>query len=151
MNKNVTIIDGEYTLRSWIELWKAGHFNSESKYVMIDAGWYDWFCKSSSLFNRLKKMAPKLLAVAESSKIDKDKMYVFFKNCCPCVGPTYDDFRICDIESGNVLFCIGHTAKGTFNGPGGWFVYDFSPNRDGTNNPVDCGTWKDVKDYFGIK
>ena len=47
--------------------------------------------------------------------VDLDSTYVFFKNNCPFDGPLYDDFRICDIESGNVLYTVtpksGHTGK----------------------------------------
>lgn len=142
------IIDGEYTLRTWIELYKAGKFNSPSTHIMIDAGWYDWFCKSESLFTRLQKLAPKVMAVANSAKIDLDNTYVFFKNNCPCVGSTYDDFRICDIHTGNVLYTIGCVNAGTWGEKkGGWFVYDFN---GGGGEVFTKGSWRDVKKYFGI-
>jgi len=38
--------------------------------------------------------------------IDTEKHFVFFKNNCPGQGRLYDDFRICDIETGDVVFCV---------------------------------------------
>jgi hypothetical protein len=71
-------------------------------------------------------------------------MYVFFKNNSPVNGSLYDDFRICDMESGNVLFTIipssGHTIS---KGKAKLWGQD---NNFG--KPLVQGTWKQVLDYF---
>jgi hypothetical protein len=68
---------------------------------------YDWFCKDSSLERKANTLFPKVKRfLKEYSEIDILSTYVFFKNNCPMLGPTYDDFRICDIESGNVLYTV---------------------------------------------
>jgi hypothetical protein len=76
---------------------------------------YDWFCsdkvlksKATKLFNQTKKF------LKANPQIDLNTHYVFFKNNCPMVGPLYDDFRICDIENGDVQYTVtnkcGHTG-----------------------------------------
>lgn len=70
------------------------------------SAWYDWFCRESSLRNKTKFLVNRLKTIVDSPKIDKDRMYVFFKNNCPVYGSLYDDFRICDLETGEVLFCV---------------------------------------------
>ena len=105
--------------------------------------WYDWFCKDSSLERKGKDLLKKLKMIALSKKFDNDKCYVFFKNNCPLVGNLYDDFRICDKETDEVLFCIvpksGHKAH-----KGMGFVY-----CDGYwENGAVSGTWKDIKKWF---
>jgi hypothetical protein len=68
---------------------------------------YDWFCKDSSLERKANILFPKVKRfLKEYPEIDILSTYVFFKNNCPMLGPTYDDFRICDIESGNVLYTV---------------------------------------------
>ena len=52
------------------------------------------------LFKQLKKF------LKHHPEIDIDTHYVFFKNNCPLVGSTYDDFRICNIEEGNVQYTV---------------------------------------------
>jgi hypothetical protein len=76
---------------------------------------YDWFCKDSSLKAKSEKLFKQVRRFAEVFKVDLDKHYVFFKNNCPMRGPLYDDFRICDIESGDVVWNVtpksGHSSK----------------------------------------
>jgi hypothetical protein len=49
---------------------------------------------------------PKVRKFIAKMNIDIDKTYVFFKNNCPGYGSLYDDFRICDIESGDVIYTV---------------------------------------------
>ena len=74
---------------------------------------WDWFCTDESLHRRGKSLAKKYLAVHEANAkakypwYDPQKCYLFFKNNCPAwTEGTYDDFRICDIETGDVIFTI---------------------------------------------
>ena len=77
---------------------------------------YDWFCKDSSLERKAHALFPRVKRfLKEHPEIDILSTYVFFKNNCPMNGPLYDDFRIVDIESGNVLFTVtpkcGHSGQ----------------------------------------
>ena len=107
--------------------------------------WYDWFCKDSSLQRKGESLLKKLKFIANSNKFDNDKCYVFFKNNCPCFGSLYDDFRICDIESGDVIYCVipksGYTSD---NGLGEVWGYD----ENGIWGRVFKGKWKDIKKWF---
>jgi len=69
---------------------------------------YDWFAKNSSLPGKSKRLMSTVRAiVATKTKLfDPAKTYVFFKNNCPIAAPLYDDLRICDLESGKVLFNV---------------------------------------------
>jgi hypothetical protein len=73
-------------------------------------GFYDWFCTNKALPARSRRLMRKMLEVFDANKVghvfDQSKIKVFFKNNCPCVGKLYDDFRICDKETGEVLFTI---------------------------------------------
>ncbi len=92
-------------INEFLEKWGSGI--EHDRKAMCDAGWYDWFCTDRGLYGRLKKMVPAIRRIARSEKVNDDTMYIFFKNNCPCwVDETYDDFRICDKESGDVLYCI---------------------------------------------
>ena len=76
---------------------------------------YDWFCKDASLERKANALFPKVKKfVAANPQIDILDTYVFFKNNCPMNGPLYDDFRICDITTGNVLYTVtpkcGHSS-----------------------------------------
>jgi hypothetical protein len=81
---------------------------------------YDWFCKDSSLERRAKSMIPKLKFLVKMGIIDGDKLYVEFKNNCPCSGTTYDDMRFSAIKDskfvGGVTPRSGH-APDVFFGP----------------------------------
>jgi hypothetical protein len=108
-------------------------------------GFYDWFCKDSSLKNKAKTLVSRLQAILKNNKrFNPNTTYVFFKNNCPCRGRLYDDFRICDKETGDVLYTIvpscGHdVSKGKAE------VYGIDNDFDG---PIVSGTWRDVKKFF---
>jgi hypothetical protein len=106
-------------------------------------GFYDWFCKDHELKNRSEKLITKLKSILEiNNKIDIDKTYVFFKNNCPMCGDLYDDFRICDLKNGDVLFTLKIDVPYEDNLCTIWsYENDFS-------KPVARGYWNDVIEYF---
>lgn len=93
-------------LRVWQKKYAGGDFNSNDFDTMCKAGWYDWFCSDESLKGILNKMAPIVIKLQNSSKVNLDTMYVWFKNNCPMVGPLYSDIRISDMQTGDVIFTI---------------------------------------------
>jgi len=135
------------TIREFICNYESGHYNSDDRNTMIEAGWYDWFCDSSELKPRLNTMFSLIKRLSASKKIYIDNMYVFFKNNCPGVGELYDDFRFCDRRTGDVIYTVvpssGHTSnKGMSE------VWGAENNFKG---PLVKGNWYDVEDYFGVR
>lgn len=131
-------------LSQQIKNYQDGKYNSPDRATQINAGWYDWFCRETALAAKTEKLYGKLLRIAESKKIDKEKMYVFFKNNCPMNGTLYDDFRLCDSDTGNVIYTItpscGHTSnKGTAEVWG---------KENGFKEPIVSGKWRDVLNFF---
>ena len=90
----------------WIDEFNKGSFDADDVKTQIKAGWYDWFCKDSSLANKTKKMGNIIKQVKSGGKVNLIDWYVWFKNNCPLNGPLYDDFRFADLETGNVMFTI---------------------------------------------
>jgi hypothetical protein len=138
-NKNVS-------LRTWIQNYKRGLYNSRDRHVQIEAGWYDWFCRDTSLAGKTRALASKVIRIAGSEKVNMDTMYVFFKNNCPFNGNLYDDFRICDLETGDVIWTIipssGHArVKGQA---------ELWGRANDFKGPIMVGTWKDITKYFGV-
>lgn len=76
---------------------------------------YDWFCKDSALKAKSDKLFKMVKRWVKKRNTDTDKVYVFFKNNCPFNGSLYDDFRICDVETGDVIWTVtpknGRTGK----------------------------------------
>ena len=90
----------------WIDEFNEGNFADADIKVQILAGWYDWFCKDSSLVNKTKRMGNIIKKVKDGGKVNMADWYIWFKNNCPLNGPLYDDFRFADIETGEVQFTI---------------------------------------------
>lgn len=128
-------------IKSWIERFDNGEFDSPLRLTQCNAGWFDWFYKDSSLTEKTKALGKKLKQIADSKKINKEKQYVWFNNNCPACGPQYDDFRIADIESGGTVYIIvprsGHTGKAEVWG-----------RENDFQEPIVSGTWRDVVKFF---
>ena len=93
-------------LHAWIGSFLIGDYDSEDVKTQIKAGWFDWFCKDSSLKNKTKRMGNIIVQLKEGGKVNFKNWYVWFKNNCPLNGPLYDDFRFADLETGYVQFTI---------------------------------------------
>ncbi len=95
------------TLRNQLDSFERGVFLDADGTESFCYNFYDWFCKDSSLEGRAIRLFRKVKKfIAQNPEIDQDKVYVFFKNNCPAVGALYDDFRICDRETGDVVYTI---------------------------------------------
>lgn len=137
----------EMNIATFAARFLRGEFDTNDTGTQIDAGWYDWFCRDTSLAAKTQKLGKKVLQLMKSSKINTENNYVFFKNNCPMNGSLYDDFRICDMETGNVIYTItpscGHNSnKGTAEVWG---------RENSFFEPLVSGSWKDVKTFFGVK
>ena len=95
-------------------------------------------CRDSSLEKKSENLFKKLNSISKSSKFDLDKTYTFFKNNCPMNGPLYDDFRICDLESGDVIYTIS-SRKG---------IHEVYGKENDFNYPLVEGKWIDIKNFF---
>lgn len=105
---------------------------------------YDWFCRQNSLPAKSKKLAKYLESIVGSKKFDARNTYVFFKNNCPMDGKLYDDFRICDLVSGDVIYTV--VPKSGFTADNGKAqVYG---RENDFQEPLATGTWTDVKNWF---
>lgn len=106
-------------------------------------GFYDWFCENHELKNRSEKLISKLKSILKNNKrIDIQNTYVFFKNNCPMVGDLYDDFRICDLKNGDVLFTVS-IKDSTENNSCAVYSYE-----NDFFKPVARGCWNDIIEYF---
>jgi hypothetical protein len=104
------------TLKTQLEKFKEGIIIDSSGNIDDNCyNFYDWFCRDKSLKAKSEKLFKQTRKFVEKFNIDVDKHYVFFKNNCPMRGQLYDDFRICDIESGDVVWTVipksGHSNK----------------------------------------
>jgi len=136
-------MEEKITLREWIGRFDAGEFDTPDVDTQIDAGWYDWFCRDTSLARKTQVLGKKVKQIAASDRFNRDRVYVFFKNNCPMAGSLYDDFRICDLESGDVLFTVIPRS-----GSGKAEVWGRENNFA---EPLVSGTWWNVKEFFGVK
>ncbi len=108
--------------------------------------WYDWFCRNTSLPAKTQKLGVKVCQIAKSHLINPRTTYVFFKNNCPLQGSLYDDFRICDRKSGDVIFTIV-PKSGFKKDDGKGFVWG---KANKFQEPLVSGDWSDIKKFFGV-
>ena len=111
------------SLREQLAAFKAGNIMDADGTVNFCFNFFDWFCKESSLENKAKQLFPRVKTFAEKMGVNLDTTYCIFKNNCPMGGQLYDDFRICDRETGFVIWTVvpkcGHSGQaevwGTIN------------------------------------
>ena len=130
------------TIKEWINNFVSGEYDAADVSTQIDAGWFDWFCSDKTLHKRTVKLGKKLMQIRQSSLIDINESYVFFKNNCPMCGGTYDSFSICDIESGNVQYWVGMPNVNANN------KYEVFGPANEFEAPLAAGSWKDIKAFF---
>lgn len=105
---------------------------------------FDWFCRDSSLKNKAAALLKRVRAISRSKKFDNDKCYLLFKNNCPASGNLFDDFRICDIETGDVIYTVIPSSGFRCN-KGNALVYG---NENNFRGPILEGTWSEIKAWF---
>ena len=111
--------------------------------LCCELGWFDWFCKDSSLAGKTISLAGRLSSIRRSPKFNCNKTYVFFKNNRSFSGNLFDDFRICDIETEKVIYTIIPSALSSFSEV--WGI------ENNFIRPIITGTWNDVLQFFEIK
>lgn len=129
----------ELTINQLIEL-----FNHHPDELDVKDLWFDWFCKETSLINKGVALIKKLKTISKSNKFDNEKTYILFKNNCPCVGNLYDDFRICDIETQDVIYTV--IPKSGFKKDNG--EAQVWGKENDFKEPIISGTWKEIKNWF---
>ena len=85
---------------------------AEGRYMDSDGqdswcfNFYDWFCREGALRKKSDKLFPAMIRFCRKMNLDTSQYYCFFKNNCPSFDHLYDDFRICDRETGDVVFTV---------------------------------------------
>lgn len=131
----------EYSIKEWLNLF-GNQSSFASEIVLLDAGWYDWFERGTSRRALFTKKCVNVLRRIQSSKyINDDKMYVFFAQPYSFSDGMYENLKICDKETGKVLFCISYEKKR-------WSVWNFTDINN--NNPVKDKTLKEVYKFFNV-
>lgn len=133
-------------IRQYLADYKSGKYHSPDFRTQFDAGWSDCFCKMETLPRRTAALTRRLQSIVNSPKINIDTMSVFFKNNSPFDGKLFDDFRICDIAAGNVIFTV-IPKSGYRRSEGRSEVYGRENDFD---EPLVSGTWEDVQRFFEV-
>lgn len=140
-------MEKKLTVREWSINFMMDMYSDASIKTQIKAGWWDWFCKDTSLRNKTYKMGKIIIKINGKGKLDLDKNYVWFKNNCPLNGPLYDDFRFADLEDGEVQFtiqcgcCWNEKKFAVFGRKGKGQPFSQSPL-------FECNTIKQLVDWF---
>jgi len=102
---------------------------------------FDWFCNNKSLESKALKLIKKVEQIVFSPKFDCETSYIWFKNNCPGSCPLYDDFRISDIKTGNVVYTVCEPSYDEKN----WAVWG---RENDFEEVLFSGTWREVKAFF---
>jgi len=94
------------SILDWQGDYLDGKFDNPNLDTQVKAGWWDWFCKDRELPAKTERMALIVMALRDSNRINRKRMYVWFKNAQPVHGKNYDMLQISDIETGDVIWSI---------------------------------------------
>lgn len=94
------------TLTQQLKAFDEGRYLDSNGYESECYNFFDWFCKDKALKAKSERLFKAVKRWVRKRNTDTDKVYVFFKNNCPMNGPLYDDFRICDVETGDVIWTV---------------------------------------------
>lgn len=104
----------------------------------------DWLCLDKALKNRAITLMRRVRAISRSKKFDNDKCYLLFDNTSGYRGKLFDTFRICDMETGEVIYTVV-PCSGFSDSRGNALVYGI--DNDFESALVD-GTWSEAKEWF---
>lgn len=109
-------------------------------------GFYDWFCKDTSLKNKATKLFNQFKRISSSNKIKQDSMYIWFKNHCPMVGSLYeDDFRISDVVTNDMIYAV--VPESGFKEDNG-IEAEVWGKENNFKEPIIRGSFKEIVDWF---
>lgn len=74
-------MENKINVKNWIIKFNQGEFDQGDFYTQVKAGWFDWFCKDTSLLNKTKRMG-RIIKRIKNEKL-LNSFYVWFKNNCP--------------------------------------------------------------------
>lgn len=139
MTKEMTLADA---LKAFNEIRATKNADALKEFITENGFWYDWFCSDSALGNKGINLMRRANAISGSKKFDNEKTYVWFKNNCTSFGCLYDDFRISDIETGDVLYTITLSDPHTNNKATVWgYENEFK-------EALFEGSWIEVRKWF---
>ena len=93
-------------LREQLEAFEKGLYLSTKGEDSWCYNFYDWFCRDTSLRTKADKLFKATKTFVKKMNVNVENTYVFFKNNCPMNSDLYDDFRICNVKTGKVIWCI---------------------------------------------
>lgn len=130
-------------IRQWRQNYKAGKYDNNDVETMCEAGWHDWFCKDTSLKNKIKKFTLFINKITNDYILDN--FYLYFKNNCPCCGPLYDTIGISPInEDENPEMHMGITIDSPYEDTR-FALYTENNNYE---NVIETNNKKEIIDYI---
>ena len=152
-----TQTDEKYkTFAEVIEAYDSGIFDKTLDLGELeDLGWFDWFCKDSSLQRKGKTLIQRAKKLAKGGRIDPSKVSFLMKNNCPVEGSLYDDFRFVDVETEKVMYTIiPRREYKRYLGKRRGMAIDkvecelWGQDNDFSGPIVHSTEWKDIVDFF---
>lgn len=139
-------MDRKMTIRKWKEKFERGEFSSPDFDTQVAAGWYDWFCNTSSLVNKTKKFYKFIRRINNDFLLDH--YYIWFKNNCPCSYGLYDDvrFEVIDKEErcGGYFIISEYPKDGSNHG----YKYSVCTERNDYKDELVTNSLKELMDYI---